>query len=466
MPALLARSRVARLLTPLALLALCGSPLALARYEPATITAPAAAPHKAADYIRSAMDEDTGLTRMELAIHTFAVPGKDGQPRTVHLVSAIHIADKSFYDQMQTFLDQQDVVLFEGVKPPGAGTIDASATTEQRATLTKRRLDFLISLLKRHRTENATFPASLDELAAKSDVRFGPIIKGLITDAWGRTLTYSRTESKTDDAKATEMVTLTSAGPDGQTQDGGGDDIRLASKALVIGEAASGVSKQAGGIQQKLADALGLTYQLQGMDSHKPNWRSSDMSVDQVQDRITAAGGDADALFSMLDGSSFTGKMAGMLISLLKLSPRMATTAKIMMVQVMSEAESMMGSQGLAGAGKGASGALGGLSPTILKVIIEDRNAVVLADLRAILDNEPTIKSIAIFYGGGHMPDFETRLVKDFGATHTGEQWFTAITVDPKAAGIPIKEVKMMREMMKKQFERMTKQAEKTAAKP
>jgi hypothetical protein len=41
-------------------------------------------------------------------------------------------------------------------------------------------------------------------------------------------------------------------------------------------------------------------------------------------------------------------------------------------------------------------------------------------------------KKIAIFYGAAHMPDFERRLVEDFGMRRQGEEWLTAWDLRPR----------------------------------
>ena len=62
-------------------------------------------------------DQDDGKVSLEMCQRTFKPT--DGSGPRIHLVSAIHIADQSFYQAMQTLLDGYDTVLFEGVKPAG-----------------------------------------------------------------------------------------------------------------------------------------------------------------------------------------------------------------------------------------------------------------------------------------------------------------------------------------------------------
>jgi len=41
-------------------------------------------------------------------------------------------------------------------------------------------------------------------------------------------------------------------------------------------------------------------------------------------------------------------------------------------------------------------------------------------------------KSVAVFYGAGHLPDMEKRLAADFGLKREGEKWLTAWSLEKK----------------------------------
>lgn len=66
-----------------------------------------------------------------------------------------------------------------------------------------------------------------------------------------------------------------------------------------------------------------------------------------------------------------------------------------------------------------------GLGPTLDALLIEDRNAACLKVLKSELDKGR--KRIAIFYGAGHMPDFDRRLTSmEFGLERKESDWLTA----------------------------------------
>jgi hypothetical protein len=68
-------------------------------------------------------------------------------------------------------------------------------------------------------------------------------------------------------------------------------------------------------------------------------------------------------------------------------------------------------------------------------VIIRDRNQVALEVLAETLAKGH--KKIAIFYGVGHMPDFERELTGRFNMVGADERWLTAWTVPMQKTGIP-----------------------------
>lgn len=66
----------------------------------------------------------------------------------------------------------------------------------------------------------------------------------------------------------------------------------------------------------------------------------------------------------------------------------------------------------------------GGLGTTLNTILITDRNKAALKVFQKELTKGK--KKIAIFYGAGHMPDFDKRLREDFGLKPTTIKWLTA----------------------------------------
>ncbi|HEV2949139.1 MAG TPA: hypothetical protein VGX70_17320, partial [Gemmataceae bacterium] len=65
-----------------------------------------------------------------------------------------------------------------------------------------------------------------------------------------------------------------------------------------------------------------------------------------------------------------------------------------------------------------------GLGPTLNNILIADRNEAAMKVFQKELAQGK--KKIAIFYGAGHMPDFEKRLRLDFGLEKKNVQWLEA----------------------------------------
>jgi hypothetical protein len=65
-----------------------------------------------------------------------------------------------------------------------------------------------------------------------------------------------------------------------------------------------------------------------------------------------------------------------------------------------------------------------GLGQTLTTILIADRNKAAMQVFGKELAKGK--KKIAIFYGAGHMPDFERRLRDEFGMKKDSEQWLQA----------------------------------------
>lgn len=431
-----------------------GSPAVPTTAQPAPVQPAASA---SPDYVRTQTDE-AGVASLQVAIRSFTITDAGGRERTVHLVGAIHIGDKAYYDQLQGFLDQQDLVLYEGVKPPGSGTT-GEQTLEARIASTKRRLDLLAKTLERQRAKHDRLPESFDAMQSEASGKLAQVLPGLRADAWGHPLQLQRVVEKAPEegAPEREYAVIISPGPDGDLATAA-DNLRVQTKAMRVGAKVEGQDEA--GLQQQLAEALGLEFQLKAINYDRKNFRVSDLSMDEIQERIEKAGGDADMLFGMLDGSSFMGKLASLAVNFIKGSPKMAAMMKLVMVQMMGEAEKMLGGEG------GPAGNIPGMGnmAVVMKVILHDRNQVVLADLKKVLETEPQYTNVAAFYGAGHLPELERDLIA-LGAKVKGEQWLTAVSIDPKAAGLSDSDVKMVQRMIQSQMKAMEKAAERAKAK-
>jgi hypothetical protein len=375
---------------------------------------------------------------LTLDLATRAFRRADGSGPTIYLSSAIHIGDKAFYQGRQAELDRCDVVLFEGVKPTGMAEIDAALDDVGKADATRKRMVFLAELAVAERTRTGAFAKDFDGLVADAG-RFRSAVERLKADGWGRPIALSLVDVEaTDERPAEQRLRLLSLGADGQPGgDGSASDLSVESKAVPIDRGGPRRATETN-IQGQLAKALGLAFQLDEIDSSKSNWRNSDIDMEELQELLAKAGSNADAILRMLDGTSIEARLAGFFLSLIGVSETLTTMVKVVMVDMLASADELMGS-------------VDGME-AMQKVIIEDRNRIVLNDLKAVIENEPTVKTIAIFYGAGHMDSMERCLRAEFELVSQADaqpnEWLTAIRVDPRPAGLSKSRVRQMREWM------------------
>lgn len=377
-------------------------------------------------YLRVVDGADSTM-RLDIAVRLFAPRAGDGP--TVALAGAMHIAEPTFYGLLQGFLDAQDLVLFEGVKPRGVGGLPTD-DDEVRVRRTESAIRFVAIMLHRSHKSSGSYPETLEDLAVELEAKGAEQAQWLrssIVDAWGRALRYSRLEGGFD---------VRSLGADGR-EGGAGFDADLAfvdQDPLTAAETGADP-----GLQAQLARALGLAFQLDELHHDGPNYRNSDLTIDQLQERVTERGGDASILFRILDGSSLAGKLMRFGLGMVERNPQMQEMMKVMLMETMrsTDIENLGNMQGLPAS-----------MAELMHVIVIDRNKVVIEDLQSVLAGDDVPASIGIVYGAGHMGDLEKRLVAECNYRHVGGFWLTAMTVDPAAAGLSRTEVERMRRML------------------
>lgn len=364
-------------------------------------------------YMRVA--ETQGGTRLRLEIGSREFTRTDSP--TVWLVGAVHVGETSYYEALEEFMADRSVVLYEGVKSGG----DAAAGTEpqdaEKVRLTRNRLRMLGIAVERYRAEHNGLPADLDALTASLNGTMARIIGSARNDRWGRPIELHRTDGQPGRKLTFDLISL---GADGQTGgDGPAADLKLSDqKPLTKKE----ISSTGEGLQVKLARALDLEFQLAAIDYSKPTWRNSDITVEALERRFDEAGVPGGAFLGMMDGSTLQGKLAAVLLGLIERSPQLKAQTKLMMIEIVSNAEQLLG-QGAIGGGPDARAAF-------TRILIVDRNTIVLDDLRRLLRDEPTTESVAIFYGAGHLPDLDRRLVEEMGYTAGRMEWHPAMEID------------------------------------
>ena len=197
----------------------------------------------------------------------------------------------------------------------------------------------------------------------------------------------------------------------------------------------------------KLADALGLITQFEGIDYRRDHFANADLSAAQMAAKLEAeiaAGGEAAEAATVAKGQMATltrtlqgggGGLAGMAVNLLigvvERSPRMRATVLLGIVG-MDAADSK--------AGFAKAGGKGG--ERLGRLILEDRNEAALEALAEELgEGEPEARVVAVFYGAAHLPGIEDALIRRHGYIPARTEWLRALEVDPAAAGMSPAEV-------------------------
>ncbi len=237
-------------------------------------------------------------------------------------------------------------------------------------------------------------------------------------------------------------------------------------------EASSGRKMEADedSIQFTLARSLGLAFQLSVIDYDRPNFRNSDMSINQIA-RILSGGrkpgagdpspqarGSAEfqMLLQVMDGTSFIGRLANGVVRLLGANPRMQASTRLMLIELL-------------GSLQGDLTEMGAIPPDmkrLLTVLLHARNGVVVADLRKELQRTDPPESIAVFYGAAHMSDLEKRICEELGYRPGDTEWLPAIRVNLKESGLTGADVNMARGLVKWQMQVLQQARPQPAPKP
>lgn len=178
------------------------------------------------------------------------------------------------------------------------------------------------------------------------------------------------------------------------------------------------------GLQNGLKGMLGLEFQLNEVDYTKENFVHADMSPDEFTKAMARRGESIWGMLFRMMGHAMAqqaNRKGGpsdleMLIALLRQDP-------LHLKRIM--AEQFENLEFVTTALSGAEGS----------TLIEGRNAAALAVLKKQIERGN--KKIAIFYGAGHMPDMEKRLVNDFKLKFDGERWLEAWDLRDKKQDAP-----------------------------
>jgi hypothetical protein len=341
-----------------------------------------------------------GYNAFDTATRVYRRP--DGTGPVVSLVGVVHIGDRSYYDEIVGILGRSEIVLYESVLPRGAfGT--RGRTDSERQRRTQDAMLFVRSLAEGFERATGRPAASLEELRAFTvarDTRLARPFDLACVDGWGRRLGYSA---------AGGAYAFVSLGADGAS--GGSDEaLDLVLPRLPRPSAESKPDDnipddknpdhkkpdELRDLYKEFADALGVSLQVRSIDYDRAGWEPADLPLEELLDRLWRRGERSAALEMLSADGGFAQGVLRFLLSIVSNSP----SFKRMVIQALGQA------------GEGASSGLGEVDR---RLILDERNDAVIEHLRELLARAQAPRSVAIFYGAAHMPDFEVTLGREFG---------------------------------------------------
>jgi len=380
------------------------------------------------------VDEPDELIALEIASRTFE--HEDDSKPTIGLMAVAHIADKSLYDAIASKLESYDIVLYEAVAP--AGVRSAHGETEaERIETTHRSLTFIASVVEQYRQARGAYPENLAALREYVST-LEPIMQNWFhhaaIDAWDRPVTYQRT----DDESGYELF---SSGPKGMNDgdDGSEEDDRI--RFLAHGSVHP-MAREENNLQKQLADALGLAYQLEALPYQSSNWRISDMTAEELFSAFSGTEVEFETFSGTLAGTSLPARVVGMLLRFLQMLDGMYDGAisemvKVLFIEILGDEEMIKASMKQFGA-------------DFARILISERNQIVIDDVARILETQPEVESIAILYGAAHMPDMAERLTEQLAYQEDETDWLRAIEVDLTESHIDTRQLMQMRSMVRR----------------
>ena len=220
-------------------------------------------------------------------------------------------------------------------------------------------------------------------------------------------------------------------------------------------------------LQDSMAKALGLVFQMQAINYDRTNFFNSDLSIAEIQalmqpggargsaprstGKSAAADDDSNTSFQYLlkamDGTSSLGVILKGVMQLIGGSPKMQAMTKLALIETL-------------GVLRADPSRMKGIPPDmqkLLEVLIRERNKAVIEDLGRELKRARPGASIAVFYGAGHLPDLEMRFRKDLKLRPVEDVWLPAFSVNTTRAGLSNFELTFLRSIIRSQLEPLTK---------
>ena len=386
-------------------------------------TAPEPSQVKELQWLKSSVRPDESA---QLLIASRRYVNPDHENRNIWLVGVAHIGDAEFYQAIGDLMADHDLVLYESVMEQ-ASRGASGETSEAKLLNTNASMHWLANLAASVELVDGEAPRSIDQLQERSriiDRRMVDAVRSTRTDAWGHPFGIARNGNQTQ---------ILSLGQDGLP---GGEGLDSDLTVPIITEGRDVPSR---GIQESLAEGLGLKYQLAQLPYEQPDWIVSDMTWERLQSRFQEEG-------IQLEGSSLPAGLVKILLRLIPIMDMMSGGTvsdglKVALIEVLGKNDAVEIAMKQFGDGVGG------------EILINERNAVVIEDLNSELEDQRH-SNISVLYGAGHMADMDVRLKAD-GWSPVEERWLPAISVDLKESNLTSAEMSMIRNSINMALSRM-----------
>jgi hypothetical protein len=227
------------------------------------------------------------------------------------------------------------------------------------------------------------------------------------------------------------------------------------------------------GLQGQLAKALGLVFQLDGIDYHRSHFVNCDLTTHDLEKAITDRASEPetpksgpaeksgpsdptappvkekrngsklpakvdtatlDTLMQAIRGEGDIGNKLNGMVAMMGSTPEMRETMKLTFIVALGQAGDLIN------AAKSASPEIRNL----IEVIMNERNENVIRQVKARLPKVGPGKTIAVFYGGAHMDEIAKRLTEELHYAPAVQVWDTAFTADTTKSMMPPAQIKLL----------------------
>lgn len=170
-------------------------------------------------------------------------------------------------------------------------------------------------------------------------------------------------------------------------------------------------------LQTRMANWLGLTFQLQGVDYTRPHFVHADMTAEELAAQTGATDGALQVPASLRMALRLM-DLAGPLLDRLMGDEATAGPLRKNLKRQMAAALGTLDAQA----------ALAGMGARLQEVLLHKRNAIALVRVQEAL-RRPEVRSVAVFYGAAHMAGLEEGLA-GLGYTRANAEWLRAWHVE------------------------------------